>query len=105
MSKCFESKKLSDQELFNQDLCRALVTSNIPLSKLNNQNFLSFITKCRKVSIPSERSLRRNDVESLYINICTRIREAVGNNNFFNKCRRNHRLFRPIYRPFNDWYS
>jgi hypothetical protein len=85
MAKCFQStsKKLDEQETFNEDLCRALVSANIPLSKLANVNFSSFLKKYCKLNVPSDRSLRRNNVNGLYSSVLINIKEEIADNYFY----------------------
>ncbi|XP_039970749.1 uncharacterized protein LOC120782507 [Bactrocera tryoni] len=50
----------SNQNQFAQDLCKALVASDIPLYKLRNENLKSFFFgKYVDLTIPSETSMRR----------------------------------------------
>lgn len=85
--KCLQSsekkKKTDEQHVFNEDLCRAMVASNIPLKKLDNENFQRFFQKYCKFNVPSERTLRRNDVGSLYTAVMEEIKAKIGNNNFY----------------------
>lgn len=86
LSKCFEIRTLSDQEVLNQDLCCGLLASNMALSKLNNKFFLSFITKYCKISIPANDIFETNYCRVLvhiYINVRTKIRAEVVSNCFF----------------------
>lgn len=86
LSKCFLSKdkvELNEQQEFNRDLCRAMVASNIPLSKLSNENFSSFLQKYCKYNVPSERTSRRNDVNCLYSSVMEEIKQKIGKNYFY----------------------
>src|SRR5277367_621329 len=45
---------------FSEELCEALISADIPLSKLNNEKFRSFLEKHCKRNIPDESTLRKN---------------------------------------------
>ncbi|KAG7162105.1 hypothetical protein Hamer_G010762 [Homarus americanus] len=68
---------------FNQDLCRALVSADIPLNKLNNKELVSFLEKYTDQKVPSESILRKNDVPDLYNETLDRLREKVGDNSIW----------------------
>lgn len=70
----------SEQEEYNTDLCNALISSNIPLARLNNVNLKSFLQKYCKYNIPDESTLRKNYVTSCYQQIMAEIQQLVGNN-------------------------
>ncbi|KAG7160353.1 CGG triplet repeat-binding protein 1-like 3, partial [Homarus americanus] len=63
--------------IFNQDLCRALVSADIPLNKLNNKELVSFLEKYTDQKVPSESTLRKNYVPDLYNETLDRLREKV----------------------------
>jgi len=44
---------------FNMDLCQAMVSANIPLNKLSNNVFRTFLEKYTGKSIPMEATLRK----------------------------------------------
>lgn len=67
----------SQQPTFNQDLCNAFLSSNIPLFKLNNPIFRNFMEKYTKQIIPDESTLRKNYVEKCYTNTIEKIRKYV----------------------------
>lgn len=79
----YKNKELNEQDIFNRDLCRAMMTSNIPLSKLRNQNFTSFLQKYCKFNIPGETTIRRNDVSSLYSQVIEEIKGKIRNEHFY----------------------
>lgn len=87
LSQCFQpmarNKELNEQEIFNRDLCHAMMTSNIPLSKLRNQHFTSFLQKYCRFNIPGETTLRRNDVSSLYSEVIAEIKGKICNKHFY----------------------
>ncbi|KAK9731431.1 hypothetical protein QE152_g13636 [Popillia japonica] len=65
---CIElGTKKTDQKIFNEELCRALVSADIPLNKLNNTNFKSFLKSYCTYNIPDESTLRKGEVNSTYI--------------------------------------
>ncbi|KAG7165511.1 hypothetical protein Hamer_G029399 [Homarus americanus] len=68
---------------FNQDLCRALVSADIPLTKLNNKELVSFLEKYTDQKVPSESTLRKNYVPDLYNETLDRLREKVGDNSIW----------------------
>ncbi|KAG7178010.1 CGG triplet repeat-binding protein 1-like 4 [Homarus americanus] len=72
------SRPGSKHSRFNQDLCRALVSADIPLNKLNNKELVSFLEKYTDQKVPSESTLRKNYVPDLYNEILDR--EKVGDN-------------------------
>jgi hypothetical protein len=88
-------EKEKAENIFNNELTLALVDSNIPLYKLNNPTFKSFLEKYTKRSIPSESVLRQKHVKPFYENMIENIRTIVGSNPVYfimdettNKCER-----------------
>lgn len=70
------AKKESD---FSSDLCKALVSSNIPLKKLNNPNLRQFLKKyCTNQIIPDESTLRKNYLQPIYNEVLDDIRRDIG---------------------------
>lgn len=69
----------SEQE-FYFDLCNAMVSSNIPLSKLNNSMFKSFLQKYSGRHIPAESTIRKSYVDLVYKNCIEQIKKKIGNN-------------------------
>ncbi|KAL4090615.1 hypothetical protein QTP88_025414 [Uroleucon formosanum] len=63
---------------FNADLCSTLVAANIPLNKLNNEHFRSFLSKYCNKTIPNESTLRKRYFDSCYTNTIAEIRDAVN---------------------------
>lgn len=59
----FQNVKIDDP--FTEDLCDALISSNIPFNKINNQSFKYFLEKYCDRKIPDESTLRKN-----YLQIC-----------------------------------
>lgn len=72
--------KRNEREQFNLDLCEALISANIPLSKLENPSFKLFLEKYLKTSVPCESTLRKNYVKDVYSITISKIREHIGNN-------------------------
>ena len=66
-------------KLFNVDLCRALVSANIPLKKLDNPAFKSFLQKYTSNHIPDESTLRKNYLAGLYTQTIEGIRQTLAN--------------------------
>ncbi len=54
------------QKKSNRELCEALIGSDIPLFKLANEIFASFLAKYTTVHIPDESTLRRGYVKPAY---------------------------------------
>lgn len=51
---------------FNEDLCKAFISADIPLNKLSNPVLKGFLEQYTKQSIPHESTLRKNYVSDLY---------------------------------------
>jgi len=64
---------------FTTDLCTAMVSANIPLSKLKNENFRNFLSKYTGQHIPDESTVRKNYVSNTYNNTINSIRTYVEN--------------------------
>ena len=69
----------ADRKQFNSDLCEALVNANIPLSKLENKSFRSFLEKYTGNVVPDESTLRKNYVDFHYNTTMNKIRIHAGN--------------------------
>lgn len=63
---------------FNYDLCNALVAANIPMNKLNNDVFRSFLSKYCNKNIPCESTLRKGYFDKCYEEVFSKIRDGVG---------------------------
>lgn len=63
--------------IFWMDLCNALVSANIPLGKLKNNEFRSFLEKYTHKDIPDESTLRKNYVKECYTRTISSIRDAI----------------------------
>ncbi|KAK9882485.1 hypothetical protein WA026_021827 [Henosepilachna vigintioctopunctata] len=78
-----QKPKKDDQKEFNEDLSKAMIPSNIPLSKLNNPNLKEFLGKYCKLNIPDESTLRKASVHSIYKQTLTFIKNEVNSNYFY----------------------
>lgn len=71
----FKQFSMSD---FNVDLCPAVVATNIPLNKLNNEHIRSFLSKYCNQIIPNESTLRKGYFYTPYTNTIAGIRDAAN---------------------------
>ncbi|KAL4084278.1 hypothetical protein QTP88_028103 [Uroleucon formosanum] len=62
---------------FNRDLCSAMLSANIPLNKLNNESFKSFLVKYTGKIIPAVTTLRKSYVDEIYDETLIKIKNAV----------------------------
>ncbi|XP_022180013.1 uncharacterized protein LOC111040403 [Myzus persicae] len=62
---------------FNKYLCSAMLSANIPLNKLNNESFKSFLVKYTGKIIPAVTTLRKGYVDEIYDETLIKIRNAV----------------------------
>ena len=67
------------KSIFNRDLCKALLTANIPLNKLSNPCFKEFLSMYTGKEIPCESTLRKGYVNEIYENTIQKIRSYVQN--------------------------
>lgn len=70
----FETNRKSE---FSMDLCRAMVNANIPLYKLENPSFRSFLEKYTQHSVPNESTLRKGYLNNCYDETMKTIRKAL----------------------------
>jgi len=68
---------LITQDDFAKDLCKMMATTDIPLYKLRNDNFTSFIRKHTPFTAPSETNLRDVHLKSIYVETMDSIREQI----------------------------
>ena len=68
---------------FSKELCSALVASGIPIYKVNNPAFKSFLGKWTNQKIPDESTLRKNYLPMEYDSVINCIRTAVGEKNIW----------------------
>ena len=71
------SASTSRKSTFSLELCKAFVDAGIPLWKLENKSLKLFLEKYTKQVIPSESTLRKNYVDTLYDLTMQRIKEEV----------------------------
>jgi len=63
---------------FNDDLCNALVATNIPMNKKNNDVFRRFLSKYCNKNIPCTSKLRKEYFDKCYEEVLSKIRDDVG---------------------------
>jgi len=63
---------------FSKDLCKMMVSSNIPLYKVEAASFRKFLEKYTTHPIPIESTLRKNYLASCYEDKMNKIRNSVG---------------------------
>jgi hypothetical protein len=73
----FQVKKKAD--IFGEYLCEALVRSDIPLYKVRNPAFVSFLEKYTQHKIPSETTLRNKHINKLYNECIDNIKNTIKN--------------------------
>lgn len=78
-----KSVEKGGQAIFNDELCQALISANIPLKKLNNVQFKSFLQKYCNFNIPDESTIRKRGVVSVYNDVIHKIREEIAENYFY----------------------
>ncbi|KAL4153650.1 hypothetical protein QTP88_001483 [Uroleucon formosanum] len=66
--------------LFSHDLCKALLSANIPLYKISNPQLKSFLEKYTSREIPSDSTLRKTYVNDIYEETVKNIREQIKGN-------------------------
>ncbi|CAH1103179.1 unnamed protein product [Psylliodes chrysocephalus] len=77
------AKHTVQQKQFNEELCKAMITSNIPLAKLNNPNLRQFLGKFCNINIPDESTIRKGSVDSIFKKTLTNIKKVVSSNYFY----------------------
>jgi hypothetical protein len=65
---------------FSKDVCKMMVSSNIPLHKVEAASFRNFLEKYTTHPIPTEYTLRKNYLVSCYEDTNNKIRNNVGKN-------------------------
>lgn len=73
----FINKNTSKSD-FNYNLCKALVATNIPMNKLNNDVFRYFLSKYCNKNIPCISTLRIGYFDKCYEEVLSKIRDGVG---------------------------
>ncbi|KAL3095161.1 hypothetical protein niasHT_025454 [Heterodera trifolii] len=66
------------QDQFSADLCKALVSANIPFFKLNNSVLSSFLEKYCQRNVPDESTLRKNYLAQLFSETMTKIKDDIS---------------------------
>lgn len=69
----------SKKSTFNYDLCQALLSANIPLNKISNESFRTFLEKYTHKSIPDESTLRKTYVSECYEDTIYKIKSYCEN--------------------------
>jgi len=65
---------------FSKELCKMMVSSNIPLHKVEAASFRKFLEKYTTYPIPTESTLRKDYLASCYEDTINKIRNIVGKN-------------------------
>jgi hypothetical protein len=65
---------------FSKDLCKAILSANIPLYKINNPEFRLFLETYTNRDIPNESTLRKNYSNEVYSDILNKIRDNIKGN-------------------------
>ncbi|VVC34389.1 Ribonuclease H-like domain,Domain of unknown function DUF659 [Cinara cedri] len=71
---------LPSRSPFNTDLCEALLAANIPLNKLSNSKFRTFLEKYTGKNIPFENTLRNEYIDDVYYTVIENIKNDIGKN-------------------------
>lgn len=66
--------------LFSHELCKALLSANVPLYKISNPQLKSFLGKYTSREIPSDSALRKTYVNDIYEETMKNIREKIKGN-------------------------
>lgn len=67
----------SKKSHFNMDLCKAMITANIPLNKLSNVEFRKFLEVYTGKDVPTESVLRKFYLDDCYNETIEKIRQRV----------------------------
>ncbi len=70
----------TDDKEYKSDLCKALISANIPLHKLSNPAFKTFLSKWTSQPTPHESTLRKYYIEGEYNRVLEGIRSEIGAN-------------------------
>lgn len=65
---------------FSKDLCKALMTANIPINKISNTEFRKFLEKYTLHAVPSESTLRKTYINDCYDECMLEIRQYITGN-------------------------
>ena len=77
------SSRSSLPDEFSLELCKALISADIPLYAVQNATFRSFLEKYCNRSIPDESTLRKNYLHIAYTQTLTKIRNSVRDSNIW----------------------
>jgi Glu-tRNA(Gln) amidotransferase subunit E-like FAD-binding protein len=69
-----------EQKTFYSDLCNAMISSNIPLKRLDNGEVKCFLEKYCSRHIPSESTIHKNYVDSLHEEVMDELKSNISNN-------------------------
>lgn len=67
----------SSSDSFFKDLCLALVSSDIPLWKLNNEQLRRFLEKYTNRRVPDESTLRKNYLQQCFQDVICHVRDQL----------------------------
>ena len=73
-------KQLKKHRLPNRPIFQKMASANIPLNKVNNVHFRSFLEKYTAHPIADDSTLRKNDLPLCYENKLQKFRSMVGEN-------------------------
>lgn len=74
---------IENQSQLFKELCNTLISSDIPLHKLQNKNFKSFLEKYTKKHIPDESTLWKNYLNQCYTDVLQNIWKIIGSSYIF----------------------
>ena len=63
------------KQIFYRDICKALVSANIPLAKINNATFRQFLQQYTGQNIPDQFTLRKGYLQGCYEDTRRKIRD------------------------------
>ena len=72
------TSNISKKSSFNKDLCKAFISVNIPLNKLENPKFKTFLEVYTKNDFPSESTLRKGYVNDIYNETMDKISKIIS---------------------------
>lgn len=70
--------QVNKQAAFNKDLCEMLISCDIPIDKVSNNNFTKFFNKYTTFKVPSQTTLRQKVIEELYEETLDEIRKKTA---------------------------
>jgi len=68
----------SNKSTFSEDHCKALLSANIPLNKVNDKDFRLFMKKYTNREILDENTLRKSYVNDIYVETMNKIRSNIA---------------------------